>query len=147
MDDLTPYFERPVIIDEQATVKLFLLNYIQIHIYKLELSSNIFLELYQKEDIIYKFSIISPCTGISPKNHIDNYTCDQFYHSKCVHVILPLSSNNSINNLTSTAKYKFCTSSSKLISQKRNGALATRKIKHIHVNITPIKGQKLKLLT
>lgn len=62
-NDLTPYFEKAVIIDDQATVKLFSFNSIQISIEKLELTSNIILDLHEAEDIILKFSKATICTG------------------------------------------------------------------------------------
>lgn len=117
-DDLTPYFEKAVIIDEQATVKLFLFNSIQVNIEKLELTSNIILDLHDVEDIILKFSKATICTGTfipsellkyKPNTawHIDND--EKFHHSKCLLISLPSSlHDNSLNTSTQTTKCKFC---------------------------------------
>lgn len=89
-DNLTPNFERAVVIDEQTTVKLFLLNSSQMHIGKLELNSNIILKLYQIEHIIYTFLKIVLCSSIyiskvltkyksNTAYPIDNYTHDEFH--------------------------------------------------------------------
>lgn len=117
--DLTPYFEKAVIIDEQATVKLFLLNTIQINVENLELNSNVILDLREIENIILKFSNTTICTGTFIPKELITYNSnttwcidniyEQFHHSKCLFVCLPSNAyDNSTDNLTPTTKCKFC---------------------------------------
>jgi len=97
---------------------LFLFNSIQVNIEKLELTSNIILDLHEVEDIILKFSKATICTGTfipsellkyKPNTawHIDND--EKFHHSKCLLISLPSSfHDNSLNTSTQTTKCKFC---------------------------------------
>lgn len=128
-EDLTPYFEKAVIIDEQATIKLFLFNSIQINIEKLELTSNIILDLHEAEDIILKFSNATICTGIFIPTELLKYKpntawCidndEKFHHSKCLLINLsPSSHDNSLKNPTKTTKCNFCFSMLDSIKKKK----------------------------
>jgi len=155
-DDLTPYFEKAVIIDEQGTVKLFLFNSIQVNIEKLELTSNIILDLHEVEDIILKFSKATICTGTFIPSELLKYkpntawhigNDEKFHHSKCLLISLPSSfHDNSLNTPSQTTKCKFCFSILDSIKKRKKKETNTRKCKRICIKTTPNKHIKLKLL-
>lgn len=110
-NDLTPYFERSVIIDEDTTITCKYLNSIEIDITQSELNSNVLIDPRVIENLILNFSNATICSGTFIPNELMKYKpntgytdCNvKFHHSKCLFVIKTSSNNNS-----KSEKCKFC---------------------------------------
>jgi len=57
-NDLTPYFERSVIINEDTTITCKYLNSIEIDITQLELNSNVIIDPHVIENLILSFILV-----------------------------------------------------------------------------------------
>lgn len=147
-NDLKPYFERSVSIDEQAIIKCSYLNE-TIKIDYLNLNSNLIHNILELEDVICKMDNAIMCGGVNLSNELLKYKTNTLFTDsigQCRHISCLLVVNADLTNNNSFVQCKFCKIALIRCHRKKLRIKCTPVLKRVHLLCTPSKLDKLKLL-